>query len=70
MKRFYKEVAVEEADGGYRVTLDGRPIRTQGGPIRRVSQRASVSDETPICAATSARVSQPSRRPVGSGECS
>ena len=31
MKRFWKEVAVEEHDGGWQVTLDGRPIRTQGG---------------------------------------
>jgi chaperone required for assembly of F1-ATPase len=31
MKRFWKEVAVEPFEGAYRVTLDGRPIRTQGG---------------------------------------
>jgi chaperone required for assembly of F1-ATPase len=31
MKRFYKEVSVGEAEGGWRVLLDGRPIRTQGG---------------------------------------
>jgi chaperone required for assembly of F1-ATPase len=31
MKRFWKEVGVEPGDGCYRVTLDGRPIRTQGG---------------------------------------
>jgi chaperone required for assembly of F1-ATPase len=31
MKRFWKEVAVEPYEGGYRLTLDGRPIRTQGG---------------------------------------
>ncbi|MBO9519285.1 MAG: molecular chaperone [Porphyrobacter sp.] len=31
MKRFWKEVAVEATEGGFRVTLDGRPIRTQGG---------------------------------------
>jgi len=30
MKRFWKEVAVEQAEGGWRVTLDGRPIKTQG----------------------------------------
>jgi chaperone required for assembly of F1-ATPase len=39
MKRFYKEVAVEEAEGGYRVTLDGRPIRTQGGAPQIVPAR-------------------------------
>ena len=31
MKRFWKEVAVEPYEGGYRVTLDGRPIHTHGG---------------------------------------
>lgn len=31
MKRFWNAVAVEPGDGGWRVTLDGRPIRTQGG---------------------------------------
>lgn len=31
MKRFWKEVAVEPFEGAYRVVLDGRPIRTQGG---------------------------------------
>lgn len=34
MKRFYSKVDVrrdDEGDGGWRVLLDGRPIRTQGG---------------------------------------
>ena len=31
MKRFYKDVAVAAENGQWRVTLDGRPIRTQGG---------------------------------------
>jgi chaperone required for assembly of F1-ATPase len=31
MKRFWKDVGVEPFEGAYRVTLDGRPIRTQGG---------------------------------------
>jgi len=31
MKRFWKQVSVEPCEGGYRVTLDGGPIRTQGG---------------------------------------
>ncbi len=31
MKRFWKEVGIEPFEGAYRVTLDGRPIRTQGG---------------------------------------
>ena len=28
MKRFYKQVTVEQGEGGYAVLLDGRPIRT------------------------------------------
>lgn len=28
MKRFYKQASVEAADGGWRVLLDGRPVRT------------------------------------------
>ena len=28
MKRFYKETAVDEGEGGFRVLLDGRPMRT------------------------------------------
>lgn len=39
MKRFWKEVAVEELPGGFRVTLDGRPIRTQGGEAQIVAGR-------------------------------
>jgi chaperone required for assembly of F1-ATPase len=30
-KRFYKEAGVAEAEGGFSVTLDGRPIRTPSG---------------------------------------
>lgn len=30
MRRFYKQVSVERADGGWRVLLDGRPIKTAG----------------------------------------
>jgi chaperone required for assembly of F1-ATPase len=33
MKRFYKETAVDTGDGGFRVLLDGRPMRT---PARSV----------------------------------
>jgi chaperone required for assembly of F1-ATPase len=31
MKRFWTHVSVEPEDGAWRVALDGRPIRTQGG---------------------------------------
>jgi chaperone required for assembly of F1-ATPase len=40
MKRFWKEVAVAPADGGWRVLLDGRPIRTQGGQRQVLPNRA------------------------------
>jgi chaperone required for assembly of F1-ATPase len=40
MKRFWKHVSVEDADGRWRVTLDGRPIRTQGGQPQVVATRA------------------------------
>ena len=39
MKRFYKDVAVQPAEGGFRLTLDGRPIRTQGGAAQIVPTR-------------------------------
>ena len=40
MKRFYKDVAVEPAEGGWRVTLDGRGIKTQRGAAQIVPSRA------------------------------
>jgi chaperone required for assembly of F1-ATPase len=40
MKRFWKDVTVEPADGGHRVALDGRAIRTQGGQPQAVPRRA------------------------------
>lgn len=40
MKRFWKEVAVEPFEGAWRVTLDGRPIRTQGGNPQIVPSQA------------------------------
>ena len=39
VKRFWKDVAVAEADGGFRIELDGRPIRTQGGSPQIVPTR-------------------------------
>lgn len=42
MKRFYKDVAVEEAQTGWRVTLDGRPIRTQLGSAQTVPTQAAA----------------------------
>jgi chaperone required for assembly of F1-ATPase len=33
MKRFYKETATEAGEGGYRVLLDGRPMRTPAKSI-------------------------------------
>ena len=40
MKRFYKAVTVEPADGGWRVLLDGRGIRTAAGAPQVVPTRA------------------------------
>jgi chaperone required for assembly of F1-ATPase len=39
MKRFYKAVAVEAAEGWWRVTLDGRPVKTQQGRPQVVPTR-------------------------------
>ena len=36
MRRFWREVTVEAADDGWRVALDGRPIRTQQGASQLV----------------------------------
>jgi chaperone required for assembly of F1-ATPase len=33
LKRFYKDVAVVQGDGGHRIELDGRPVRT---PLKRL----------------------------------
>lgn len=40
MKRFYKETAVDLADGGHRVLLDGRPMRTPAKAVLVVPTRA------------------------------
>jgi chaperone required for assembly of F1-ATPase len=40
MKRFYKEVTIGQADGGWRVLLDGRAIRTAGGKAQAVPSQA------------------------------
>lgn len=40
MKRFWKDVTVEETDGGWRVHLDGRPIKTQMGNAQVVPSTA------------------------------
>jgi chaperone required for assembly of F1-ATPase len=40
MKRFYRQVALAEDAGGWRVTLDGRAIKTQGGRAQIVPTRA------------------------------
>jgi chaperone required for assembly of F1-ATPase len=40
MKRFWKQVAVEPGERGFHVTLDGRPIRTQGGQAQVVPTSA------------------------------
>jgi chaperone required for assembly of F1-ATPase len=39
MRRFWKEVAVQEEERGFCVALDGRPIKTQGGAPQIVPSR-------------------------------
>jgi chaperone required for assembly of F1-ATPase len=39
MKRFYKETAVEQAEGGFRVLLDGKPMRTPAKAVLVVPTR-------------------------------
>ena len=36
-KRFYKDVSIDAAEGGYRILLDGRPVRTPGKKLLAVS---------------------------------
>ena len=40
MKRFYKETAVDAGDGGYRVLLDGKPMRTPAKAVLVAPTRA------------------------------
>lgn len=40
MKRFYKEVTVEAVDGGWRVLLDGRAVKTAGGAAQVAPSQA------------------------------
>src|SRR5258708_14998511 len=40
MKRFYKETAVDAGDGGYRVLLDGKPMRTPAQAVLVAPTRA------------------------------
>jgi chaperone required for assembly of F1-ATPase len=40
MKRFYKETAVDAGDGGYRVLLDGKPMRTPAKAVLVTPTRA------------------------------
>ena len=40
MKRFYKDVSVEEGEGGYQICLDGRPVRSPAKAALTVPSRA------------------------------
>ena len=40
MKRFYKETAVEQTEGGHRVLLDGKPMRTPAKTVLVVPTQA------------------------------
>lgn len=39
MKRFYKQVTLDQRDGGWQVMLDGRAVRTAGKAAQRVPAR-------------------------------
>jgi chaperone required for assembly of F1-ATPase len=46
-KRFYSEVGVAEAEGGFAITLDGRPIKTSSGrvviaPVREIADAVAA----------------------------
>ncbi|NPU13563.1 ATPase [Bradyrhizobium sp. 83002] len=46
-KRFYKEAGIAAADGGFHVTLDGRPIRTPSGrlvvvPVKELAEAVAA----------------------------
>jgi chaperone required for assembly of F1-ATPase len=46
-KRFYEEAGIADADGGFAVTLDGRPIRTPAGrpvivPVKEIARAVSL----------------------------
>lgn len=48
MKRFYKETAVDAGEGGFRVLLDGKPVRTPAKAVLIVPTQAlamAISDE-------------------------
>src|SRR5690348_6951942 len=40
MKRFYKETGVDAGDGGFRVLLDGKPMRTPSKAVLAVPTKA------------------------------
>jgi chaperone required for assembly of F1-ATPase len=44
MKRFWNEVSVEQTDGGWRVALDGRPIRTQAGGVPQLVPTQALAE--------------------------
>lgn len=50
MKRFYKAAGIQEADGGFQVQLDGRPVRTPArkllsAPSRRLAEALAAEWE-------------------------
>lgn len=40
MKRFWREVTLAEDEGGWRILLDGRAVKTQGGRAQLIPSRA------------------------------
>ena len=44
MKRFWKDVTVGPASGGWQVALDGRPLRTQGGKALQIVPTRALAE--------------------------
>jgi chaperone required for assembly of F1-ATPase len=62
-KRFYKEAAVVERDGGFRVALDGRTARTPGRNVLMLPTRAAAEAIAAEWAAQGERI-DPATMPV------
>jgi chaperone required for assembly of F1-ATPase len=64
-KRFYRETGVAEAEGGFAVTLDGKPIKTPSGrtvtvPVRAIAE--AIAEEWRAQADTIAPLTMPLTR--------
>ena len=70
-KRFYKEAGVAEAEGGFAITLDGKPIRTPSGRQVVIPSRAMTSSKSAyVLSETSATMPLWTPRPASRSICS